>query len=137
MIREIVKDQFFLQLPAQAATREDGQIGQDLLDTLMAHRDHCVGLAANMIGFAKTILAVADGRKFLVMYNPVIVSHSPKPYETMEGCLSLPGERPVTRYERIEVQYEDQHFKKKRQKFSGLTAQAIQHEMDHFMGKLV
>ena len=137
MIREIVKDQFFLQLPSQVATRDDAQVGQDLLDTLMAHSDHCVGLAANMIGVSKTILAVAEGRKFLAMFNPVIVSHSPKPYDTMEGCLSLPGERPVKRYERIEVVYEDIHFKKKRQKFSGLTAQAIQHEMDHFAGKLI
>lgn len=137
MIRDIVKDQLFLQFPSVPATTADYPIAKDLLDTLKAHAGHCVGLAANMIGFRKTILAVVDKKKFIVMMNPEIVKYSAETFETKEGCLSLPGERPVTRYEAIEVVYEDIHFKKKRQKFKGLTAQAIQHEMDHFKGTLI
>ena len=137
MIRDIVKDQLFLQFPSAAASADDYPIAKDLLDTLKFHADHCVGLAANMIGFRKTILAVADKKKFIVMMNPEIVRHSDETYETTEGCLSIPGQRPVKRYEAIEVVYLDIHFKKKRQKFTGLTAQAIQHEMDHFQGKLI
>ena len=103
MIREIVKDQEFLQQPSTAATPDDREAGQDLLDTLIAHKDHCAGLAANMIGVPKTILAVVFRNKFLLMYTPVITGHSEAFFEAMDGCLSLPGERPVKRYEQIEV----------------------------------
>ena len=137
MIREIVKDQEFLQQPSSPATPDDREAGQDLLDTLIAHKDHCAGLAANMIGVPKTILAVVFRNKFLLMYNPVITGHSDASFEAMEGCLSLPGERPVKRYEQIEVEYLDADFRKKRRVFTGLTAQAVQHEMDHFTGKLI
>ena len=137
MIREIVKDQEFLQQPSTAATTEDRESGQDLLDTLIAHKDHCAGLAANMIGVSKTILAVVFRNRFVLMYNPVITGHSAASFEAREGCLSLPGEQPVKRYEQIEVEYFDADFRKKRRVFTGLTAQAVQHEMDHFTGKLI
>ena len=137
MIREIVKDQEFLQQPSTAATTEDRESGQDLLDTLIAHKDHCAGLAANMIGVSKTILAVVFRNRFVLMYNPVITGHSAASFEAREGCLSLPGEQPVKRYEQIEVEYLDADFRKKRRVFTGPTAQAVQHEMDHFTGKLI
>ena len=137
MIREIVKDQASLQQPSTAAKTNYKESGQDLLDTLIAHKDHCAGLAANMIGVSKTILAVVFRNRFVLMYNPVITGHSAASFEAREGCLSLPGEQPVKRYEQIEVEYLDADFRKKRRVFTGLTAQAVQHEMDHFTGKLI
>ena len=117
--------------------RRSGPIAQDLLDTLRAHAGHCVGLAANMIGEPKAIIAIQAGPAALAMLNPVITKKSARTYQTAEGCLSLPGERPVTRYESIEVSWRDQQFRKQKQKFQGFTAEIIQHEIDHCQGILI
>ena len=137
MERPIVHDPIFLQRVSTAADKSDFSIAADLADTLRAHQDHCAGLAANMIGASKCILAVFDGTEIIVMLNPEIIKHSARQYKTKEGCLSLPGERPVERYESIEVRYRDVSFRKRRRKFTGITAQAIQHEIYHFSGKLI
>ena len=104
---------------------------------MSAHRDNCVGLAANIIGSSRAIIAVLDGEKPLLMYNPVITKSSLSMYDTEEGCLSLPGLRPCQRYEWIEVSYEDLSFHKKKKRFHGFTAEIIQHEMDHLEGILI
>lgn len=109
---------------------------QDLLDTLEAHKEECVGLAANMIGVHKRVIAVSVGILRFAMVNPLIVKRG-KPYETEEGCLSLPGVRKTTRYETIEVEYLDAQFQPKKQTFGGWTAQIIQHEVDHCDGILI
>ena len=137
MERPIIHDPIFLQRVSVAADKGDLGIARDLSDTLLAHREHCAGLAANMIGESKCILAVFDGAEIIVMLNPEIIKYSARQYKTEEGCLSLPGERPVGRYEIIEVRYRDMSFHKQRRQFTGITAQAIQHEMDHFTGKLI
>lgn len=136
MIRPIVKDVFFLGQKSEDATQQDLSIGQDLQDTLQANADRCVGMAANMIGVKKKIIIVNMGFMNIVMYNPVIVKKD-TPYETEEGCLSLNGVRKTTRYQNIEVEYLDSSWKKHRQKFSGWTAQIVQHEIDHFSGKII
>ena len=136
MIRPIMRDVLFLAKPSEPATIEDKQIALDLLDTLKHNEDACVGMAANMIGISKRIIAVNMGLMNVAMFNPVIVAKS-GPYETEEGCLSLEGVRKTTRYEEIEVEYEDLAFNKKKQKFSGWTAQIIQHEIDHCNGILI
>lgn len=136
MVREICRDKFFLQLKAEPATREDMYIGHDLLDTLKAHSDECVGMAANMIGVNKSIIIINTGMFATVMYNPVIVKKS-FPYETEEGCLSLDGKRKTTRYAHIEVEYRDMRWKKERRSFTGWIAQIIQHEYDHTQGILI
>lgn len=136
MIKEIVHDEFFLSQPAEPATAKDKQLIRDLEDTLKANADRCVGMAANMIGTAKAMIIVNIGKTNMVMINPVIVKKS-KPFETEEGCLSLAGERPVTRYEEIVVNYQDERFRKKQEKFTGWTAQIIQHECDHLAGILI
>jgi peptide deformylase len=137
MVKEIIHDEFFLQQKSAKAVKEDIAVAQDLLDTLAAHHEHCVGLAANMIGVAKCIIAVNTGAGNLALLNPEIVKHSAKTYKTTEGCLSLTGERETERYETIEVKYRDMAFAKQRQKFSGFTAQIIQHEIDHCQGILI
>jgi len=137
MIRDITRDTIFLQQKSVPAAKEDLPLVQDLLDTLQAHEDHCVGLAANMIGTAKAIIAVKAGPQSIVMLNPVITKKSAKTYTAREGCLSLPGERSTVRHESIEVKYRDARFKKQQQKFSGFTAQIIQHEIDHCNGILI
>ena len=137
MIREIIKDTLFLSQKSEPATRADLVIAQDLLDTLAAHADHCVGLAANMIGVKKCIIAVNAGPVALAMLNPVILKTSAKSYQTTEGCLSLTGERPTTRYASIEVIFRDLSFKKQKQKFTGFTAEILQHEIDHCQGILI
>lgn len=137
MILPIVKDILFLGRKAEKASSRDRKDGQDLLDTLEAHRDHCVGLAANMIGSTKAIIAILDGERAMVLYNPVITKHSPAFYDTEEGCLSLPGQRPCRRYDWVEVKYEDASFHKKKQRFKGFTAEIVQHEMDHLEGILI
>lgn len=137
MIKELVHDPMFLAQKSVPATRDDNQVVTDLLDTLNAHRMGCVGMAANMIGVKKNVIVVAMGPIHVAMVNPVIVKKD-KPYETEEGCLSLlGGPRPCTRYEEIEVEYYDKNFKKYRKKFTGFTAQIIQHEVDHTMGILI
>ena len=136
MIRPIMKDIFFLRQKAEPATKEDMQTVQDLLDTLKANEAGCVGMAANMIGVNKRIIAVNMGMINVAMLNPVIVKKSGA-YETEEGCLSLSGVRKTTRYENIEVEFRDISFRQQRQKYSGWTAQIIQHEIDHCEGILI
>lgn len=137
MIREIVKDTFFLSQKSEPATRQDQPVIQDLLDTVRANADRCVGMAANMIGERKTILVAQAGKDYLVMVNPKIVDHSRQCYETEESCLSLAGQRPVKRYSVIVVEYLDRKFKRKKQTFRDFEAQIIQHEMDHFEGIII
>lgn len=137
MVHELMHDPFFLGQKSEKATQADVNIGRDLMETLAAHRHDCVGMAANMIGFKKCIIAFTTPFGNMLMYNPVIVKKD-KPYDTEEGCLSLlGGPRPVTRYETIEVEFQDVNFKKKRQKFTGFTAEIIQHEVDHCNGILI
>lgn len=136
MIRPVVRDELFLRQKSVPATREDVAVITDLLDTLKANEQNCVGMAANMIGVRKRILVFSLGFANVPMVNPVITKKM-KPYETEEGCLSLNGVRKTTRYEMIEVEYEDQNFKKQKQTFQGWTAQIIQHEIDHFDGIII
>ena len=136
MIRPIVRDIIFLGQRSEEATKQDLSVGQDLQDTLKANQDRCVGMAANMIGVKKRIIIVNMGFVNVVMYNPVIIKKD-SPYETEEGCLSLDGVRKTTRYQNIEVEYLDGSWKKHRQKYSGWTAQIIQHECDHLEGIII
>ena len=122
MVKPIVKDIFILSRKAEPATRQDLAVGQDLTDTLRANADRCVGMAANMIGINKRVIVVAVGFGSMVMYNPVITKKE-LPYEAEEGCLSLSGTRKTTRWQTIEVEYFDSAWKKRRQKYSGQTAQ--------------
>ena len=136
MVKPIMRDIFFLNQPSEPATESDRKTGMDLLDTLKAHEEECVGMAANMIGVKKNIIIVNMGFIDVVMFNPVIVSKRDM-YETEEGCLSLDGVRKTTRYQEIEVEYYDFNWKKQRQKLSGWTAQICQHEIDHLSGKII
>lgn len=136
MIKPIVRDAFFLNQKSEKATKVDLPIAQDLEDTLKANRQGCVGMAANMIGYRKNIIIVATGLADMIMINPVITEKS-EPYETEEGCLSLPGTRKTIRYNRITVKYQDKKFAEHTQNFSGYIAQIIQHECDHLAGILI
>ena len=136
MQKPIVHDEEFLAQKSEPATFMDIAIAQDLLDTLAAHAEHCVGLAANMIGVRKRIIAVNVGPMNIAMLNPEIAKRSGK-YMTEEGCLSLVGERPAVRYEKITVKYLDLQFKPHKESFSGFTAQIIQHEVDHCDGIII
>lgn len=136
MIKEIVRDIFFLGQRSEEATEQDLAVGRDLQDTLRANQDRCVGMAANMIGVRKRIIIVNAGPVNVVMYNPRILKKD-TPYETEEGCLSLDGVRKTTRYENIEVEYLDSGWRKCRQKYTGWTAQIIQHEIDHLNGIII
>lgn len=136
MVKQIVRDIFFLGQPSEPATQADLSVGRDLLDTLQANREACVGMAANMIGVKKNIIIVNMGLIDVVMFNPVIISRRGR-YETEEGCLPLEGVRKTTRYQEIEVEYYDFSWKKQRQKLSGWTAQIAQHEIDHLSGKII
>ena len=136
MIKPLTHDPIFLSLKSEIATKEDLQVAEDLLDALIAHKDGCVGMAANMIGVRKRIIAFDNEGTYMVMFNPEIIKKS-EPYETEEGCLSLIGERACTRYENIEVEYQDIKMRKQRSKFSGFTAQIIQHECDHLEGIII
>ena len=136
MVKEIMRDPFFLTQKSVPASKDDLQVGRDLMDTLKAHREGCVGMAANMIGVKKNIIIVNMGFIDVVMFNPVITSKS-GPYQTEEGCLSLVGVRKTTRYQDIEVEYYDFAWKKQRQKLSGWTAQIVQHEIDHCNGIVI
>ena len=136
MVKQIVRDIFFLGQPSEPATQADLSVGRDLLDTLQANREACVGNAANVIGVKKNIIIVNMGLIDVVMFNPVIISRRGR-YETEEGCLSLEGVRKTTRYQEIEVEYYDSSWKKQRQKLSGWTAQIAQHEIDHLSGKII
>ena len=128
MVREIMKDTAFLSQKAEPATPEDVSVAQDLLETLEAHEDGCVGMAANMIGVNKRIIAFDNEGKYMVMFNPEIIKRA-GPYEAREGCLSLPGTRSAKRWKSIKVQYQ--------KTFIGWTAQIIQHEIDHCEGVLI
>ena len=136
MVKEIMRDPFFLAQKSVPASKDDLQVGRDLIDTLKAHQEGCVGMAANMIGVKKNIIIVNMGLVDVVMFNPVITSKS-GPYQTEEGCLSLAGVRKTTRYQDIEVEYYDFAWKKQRQKLSGWTAQIAQHEIDHCNGIVI
>ena len=131
-----MKDVLFLGQKSEPATKADLQVGIDLQDTLAAHREECVGMAANMIGIKKRVIIVNMGMIDIVMFNPVIRKKSGA-YETEEGCLSLTGVRKTTRYEKMEVEYLDQNWKKQKMVLSGWSAQICQHEMDHCDGVII
>ena len=136
MIKKITRDPMFLAQKSVDATEADKQVISDLLDTLRANLDHCVGMAANMIGVNKNIIVVAAGLFQFAMINPVITKKTGA-FQTEEGCLSLDGVRPCTRYKEIEVDYLDTNFKKQHGKYIGWTAQIIQHEVDHCNGIVI
>ena len=137
MIKELMHDPFFLGLKSENATKEDVQVAQDLLDTLTAHKEGCVGMAANMIGVRKRIIAFDNDGKYMVMFNPEIIKKS-DPYETEEGCLSLlGGPRRCKRYKSIKVQWQTAEGDTRIKTFQGFTAQIIQHEIDHCNGILI
>lgn len=137
MVREIVHNPMILAQKSVPATEEDKQVVIDLLDTLRAHTKECVGMAANMIGVNKNIIVISAGLGQFAMINPKIVSKS-KPYSTEEGCLSLlGGPRPCKRFDEIEVEFLDINWKSQKQKYTGWTAQIIQHECDHLEGILI
>ena len=136
MIRDICKDQFFLARKAEPAGPEDLQTADDLLETLKHHKDGCVGMAANMIGVNKRIIAVDNEGTYLVMFNPEIVKKT-DPYDAEEGCLSLEGTRPVKRWRSIKVRWQNEKFQERVKTFTGWTAQIIQHEIDHCEGILI
>ncbi|VTS21984.1 peptide deformylase [Streptococcus pseudoporcinus] len=130
MIRQIVKDPFFLQQISKQATKEDLSIGKDLQDTLSFHREHCLGLAANMIGESKRVIIISIGFVDLLMFNPKLVKKT-KPYVTEESCLSLSGNQKTQLYQKITVEYLDLNWRKKSLSLNGLAAQICQHELDH------
>lgn len=136
MIRTICKDEAFLAQKAEPATPEDLSVAADLLETLEHHKDGCVGMAANMIGVNKRIIAFDDEGRYMVMFNPVILQRS-GPYQTEEGCLSLTGVRPTKRWKTIKVQWQNEKFQQRIKKFTGWTAQIIQHEIDHCEGIII
>ena len=136
MVREIVRDTFFLQIKSESASEADLPTVRDLLDTLAAHKDGCVGMAANMIGAAKRIIAFDDNGKYAVMINPEIIRFSGA-YEAEEGCLSLTGTRKTKRYKSIKVRFLNEDFQVRIKTYTGFTAQIIQHEIDHCCGILI
>ena len=136
MIREICRDETFLAQKAAPATADDLATAQDLLDTLTAHKDGCVGMAANMIGVCKRIIAFDNEGTYMVMFNPVIVRQS-GPYEAQEGCLSLTGVRKTKRFRTVKVQWQNEKFQTRLKTFTGWTAEIIQHEIDHCEGILI
>ena len=136
MVREIMRDEAFLAQKAEPATQDDLNVAQDLLDTLAAHKDGCVGMAANMIGVNKRIIVFDNEGTYMVMFNPEIVKKS-GPYEAEEGCLSLSGIRKARRWKSIKVQYQNEKFQIRFKTFTGWTAQIIQHEIDHCEGILI
>ena len=136
MVREIMRDEAFLSQKAEPATLEDLTVAQDLLDTLTAHKDGCVGMAANMIGVCKRIIVFDNDGTYMVMLNPEVIKKS-GPYEAEEGCLSLTGTRKAKRWQSIKVQYQNEQFQTRFKTFTGWTAQIIQHEIDHCEGILI
>lgn len=137
MIKELMHDPIFLSLKSEVATKEDLQVAEDLLDTLIAHKDGCVGMAANMIGVRKRIIAFDNEGAYMTMFNPEIIEKS-DPYETEEGCLSLlGGPRKCKRYKSIKVQWQTAGFQTRIKTFTGWSAQIIQHEIDHCNGVLI
>ena len=136
MVKQIVRDVFFLGQKSEPATKDDLQVGRDLQDTLNANRGRCVGMAANMIGVKKNIIIVNMGAVDIVMFNPVLVRGDGL-YETEEGCLSLDGVRKTSRYQEIEVEYLDFNWKKQKIKLKDWPAQIAQHEIDHLSGRVI
>ena len=136
MIKPLMTNEISLARPSETATAADAQTAQDLLDTLAAHAHECVGMAANMIGASKRIIVFDDEGTYRIMYNPEIVS-SAGAYDAEEGCLSLIGRRPTTRYRTIKVCYEDADFHERTKTYTGWTAQIIQHEIDHTNGIVI
>ena len=136
MIREIMRDETFLAQKAAPATLEDLPVGQDLLDTLAANKERCVGMAANMIGVNKRIIVFDNEGTTMVMFNPEIIKQS-GPYRAEEGCLSLEGTRPAKRWQSIKVRYQNEKFQERFKTFTGWTAQIIQHEVDHCEGIII
>lgn len=137
MIKEIIHDQIFLGLKSEISTKEDLQVAEDLLDTLIAHKDGCVGMAANMIGVRKRIIAFDNEGKYMVMFNPEIIKKS-ESYEAEESCLSLlGGPRKCKRYKTIKVKWQTAEMQNRIKTFTGFPAQIIQHEVDHCEGVLI
>ena len=136
MIRDICKDEVFLAQKAEPATPGDVQVAADLLETLEHHKAGCVGMAANMIGINKRIIAFDNEGSYMVMFNPEIVKKS-EPYDAEEGCLSLTGVRPAKRWKTIKVRWQNEKFQERLKTFSGWTAQIIQHEIDHCEGIII
>ena len=136
MIREIMRDESFLAQKAEPATLEDLPVAQDLLDTLEANKERCVGMAANMIGFNKRIIVFDNEGTYMVMFNPEIIKRS-DPYQAEEGCLSLEGTRPAKRWQSIKVRYQNEKFQERFKTFTSWTAQIIQHEVDHCEGIII
>ena len=136
MERAIVTSRLALRMPSEPATEQDVALAQDLLDTLAAHANECVGLAANMVGVRRRVIAISDNGNNQAMLNPAILEKT-APYQTEEGCLSLPGRRGATRYQHIVVRWQDMNMNWRQKRFSGWTAQIIQHEIDHCDGILI
>lgn len=136
MVREIMKDEAFLAEASEKATAEDAEIARDLLETLEAHKAGCVGMAANMIGVRRRIIAFDNEGTYMVMFNPEIVKKSGA-YEAEEGCLSLTGTRKTRRWQSIKVQYQNEKMQIRLKTFTGWTAQIIQHEIDHCNGIII
>ena len=136
MEKKIVRDVLFLSQVSKAASQEDLYLAKDLKDTLLANRETCVGLAANMIGVQKRVIIFNLGLVPIVMFNPVLLSYK-GPYETEEGCLSLTGVRPTTRYETITVSYRDSKWQEQIITLTGFPAQICQHELDHLEGRII
>jgi peptide deformylase len=136
MIREICKDEAFLSQKAEPATPDDLSVAADLLETLEHYKVGCVGMAANMIGVNKRIIAFDNEGVYMVMFNPEIIKQS-GPYQTEEGCLSLVGVRPARRWKSIKVRYQNEQFQERFKTFTGWTAQIIQHEIDHCAGIII
>ena len=137
MIKDLIHDPILLSIKSEVATKEDVQVAQDLLDTLTAHKDSCVGMAANMIGVQKRIIAFDNDGTYMVMFNPEIIKKS-GPYDAEEGCLSLLGGlRKCKRYKTIKVQWQTSEFQNRIKTFTGFPAQIIQHEIDHCEGTLI
>ncbi|WP_295343498.1 peptide deformylase [uncultured Subdoligranulum sp.] len=136
MIREICKDIIFLAQKAEPATPDDLPVAADLLETLEYHKDGCVGMAANMIGVNKRIIAFDNDGEYMVMFNPEILRKT-GPYDTEEGCLSLTGVRPVKRWKTIKVKWQNEKFQQRIKNFTGWTAEIIQHEIDHCEGIII
>ena len=137
MIKEVIHDPILLGRKSEPATKEDLQVAQDLLDTLIANRAACVGMAANMIGVCKRIIVFDNEGTYMTMFNPEIIKASSL-YDTAEGCLSLLGDpRPCKRYQTIKVQWQNEQFQTRIKTFTGWPAQIIQHEIDHCNGVLI
>lgn len=136
MVCSICRDEAFLARKAEPSTENDRETARNLLDTLIAHKDGCVGMAANMIGINKRIIAFDNDGEYMVMFNPVIVKQSGA-YETEEGCLSLTGSRKTRRFKNIKVQWQNEKFQPRLKTFTGWTAEIIQHEIDHCDGIII